>query len=152
MNNYVPKYTPKAERFKPYYQKGSQSLDDGEALIVKAIYPTWEELLELGSVKSDAGYKFTYGDDLYKCINANPTFQTDWVPGIGTESLYTRIDETHSGAINDPIPYSGNMELTEGLYYSQDGKTYICTRNTGTAVHHALADLVGQYVEVVIVE
>lgn len=139
----------KAKKLKPYYQKASQTLDDSEALIVKRIYPTWEDLVELGSVEADAGYKFTYGEELYKCINANPTFQADWVPGVGTESLYTRIDETHAGTLEDPIPYEGNMELTEGLYYSQDGKTYICTRDTGIAVHNTLADLVGIYVEVV---
>jgi len=145
----MSKWHEKSLKVKPYYQKASQTLNDGEALVVKGIYPTWEQLLELGSVEAEEGYKFTYLGDLYKCINANPTFQADWVPGVGTESLYTRIDETHAGTLEDPIPYEGNMELTEGLYYSQDGKTYICTRDTGTAVHHALADLVGLYVEVV---
>lgn len=139
----------KALKLKPHYQKGSQTLDGNEALAVKIIYPPWERLVELGSVEAEAGYKFIYDRDLYKCINPNPTFQADWVPGVGTESLYTRIDETHAGTADDPIPYEGNMELTEGLYYSQNGKTYICTRDTGTAVHHALADLVGLYVEVV---
>lgn len=136
-------------KLKPYYRKASQSLGDSDALVVKAIYPTWEELLEIGSVESDAGYKFTYNGDLYKCINPNPTFQANWVPGVGTESLYTRIDETHAGTADDPIPYEGNMELTEGLYYSQNGKTYICTRDTGAPVHHALAELVGLYVTLI---
>ena len=36
----------------------------------------------------------------------------DWVPGVGTESIYTHIDETHDGTQYDPIPYDGNMELT----------------------------------------
>lgn len=145
MNN----WHEKALRVKPYYQKASQSLDDTDALAVKAIYPTWEQLLEIGSVEADAGYKFTYNGDLYKCINPDPTFQADWIPGVGTESLYTRIDETHAGTIEDPIPYEGNMELIEGLYYSQDGKVYICTRSTGTPVHHALSALVGLYVTLI---
>lgn len=145
----MSKWHEKALKVKPYYRKASQTLDGNEALAVKAIYLTWEQLLKLGSVEADAGYKFTYNGDLYKCVHPNPTFQANWVPGVGTESLYTRIDETHAGTLEDPIPYEGNMELTEGLYYSQNGKTYICTRDTGTAVHHALADLVGLYVEVV---
>ena len=143
-------FTDTAIKMKPYIRKAVQSLDDNEALVVKPMYPTWTELVELGSVEAEANtFKFYHEGNLYKCINANPTFQADWVPGVGTESLYTRIDETHAGTLEDPIPYDGNMELTEGLYYSQDGKTYICTRDTGTAVHHALADLVGLYVEVV---
>lgn len=95
-----------------------------------------------------AGYKFTYGGLLYKCVNTNPTFQSDWVPGVGTESLYVRIDETHAGTLADPIPYDGNMALVSGLYYSQSGVIYKCTRDTGNPVYHPLSALVGLYVEV----
>ena len=45
-------------------------------------------------------------------------------------------------------PYDGNMELFAGLYYVQNGVTYLCNRNTGQPVYNALADLVGLYVEV----
>ena len=45
--------------------------------------------------------------------------------------------------------YNGNMELFAGKYYTQSGQTYHCTRDTGTAVFHPLAELVGIYVEVV---
>lgn len=40
------------------------------------------------------------------------------------------------------------MELEEEKYYSQDGVTYLCTRDTGIPVYNPLADLVGIYVEV----
>ena len=66
---------------------------------------------------------------------------------MGTESLYERIDETHDGTFDDPIPYSGNMALEAGKYYSQDGVIYLCTRDTVNPVYNALADLVGLYVE-----
>ena len=54
----------------------------------------------------------------------------------------------HSGTQDDPIPYNGNMALTEGLYYTQSGVTYLCNRSTGQPVYNALAELVGLYVEV----
>ena len=38
------------------------------------------------------------------------------------------------------------MALEKGKYYSQDGVTYLCTRDTGIAVYNKLADLVGIYV------
>ena len=66
---------------------------------------------------------------------------------MGTESLYERIDEEHDGSEFDPIPYDGNMALESGKYYTQSGVTYLCTRDSGIALHHALAELVGQYVE-----
>ena len=144
------KWTDAAMRVRPLYQKGAQHLNDQEALEVKGIYPTWEECVALGSIDTDGktGYKFTYQNDLYSCVNANPTFQSDWIPGINTAALYTRIDETHAGTYEDPIPYEGNMVLEEGKYYSQDGVIYICTRNTVNPVVQPLKDLVNLYVEV----
>ena len=62
-------------------------------------------------------------------------------------SLFERIDETHDGSKYDPIPYEGNMALESGKYYMQDGVTYLCSRDTGNPVYHALSELVGLYVE-----
>ena len=140
----------RARKLRPLIEKAAQSLDDMTALCAKELYPNWEELVKKGHVNTDGepGYKFYYGGDLYKCVNGDPQFAAHWVPGVGTESLYTRIDETHTGAADDPIPYSGNMALQAGLYYVQDGVVYLCTRDTGNPVYHALAALVGQYVEV----
>ena len=94
------------------------------------------------------GDRFQYDGELYKVLQAH-TSQQSWVPGTGTESLYIRVDDIHAGTAEDPIPYNGNMELTENLYYTQDGVLYRCTRSTGTAVYNTLSELVGLYVEVV---
>ena len=40
------------------------------------------------------------------------------------------------------------MELENGKYYSQDGVTYLCTRDTEIPVYQPLADLVDIYVKV----
>lgn len=130
-------------------EAGSNAVErsDADALAVKCIYPAWEYLI--GKTAEKAGFKFTYGTDLYKTIPANHTFAAHWVPGAGTESLYTRIDEGHAGTQDEPIPYEGNMELFEGLYYIQSGVVYRCTRSTGQPVYHALSALVGLYVEAV---
>lgn len=125
-------------------QINTLEVDDQTALRMKAFYPEWSGLI---GKTVDAGYKFTYIGLLYKTIPANHTFAAHWVPGEGTESLYTRIDETHDGSLYDPIPYDGNMALVAGLYYVQDGVTYLCSRDTGNPVYHALRDLVGIYVE-----
>lgn len=125
-------------------------VDDSTALRMKAYYPTWEECCEQGTVNYDkAGFKFTYGNKLYSCLNANPSFQSSWIPGVGTESLYAVIDETHAGTLEDPIPYDGNMALENGKYYSQGGHIYLCNRDTVNPVYNPLADLVGLYVELV---
>lgn len=121
--------------------------DDAHALAVAPLHPEWAKLV--GATVS-AGYRFRHEGNLYRVLVPNHTFAANWVPGIGTESLYVRIDETHAGTGDDPIPYDGNMELTEGLYYVQGDVVYLCTRSTGAPVYNALADLIGIYVESVV--
>lgn len=128
----------------------SITVDDDTALRMKQYYPEWEDCVTKGIVEYDkSGFKFTYGDKLFSCINPNPVFQADWVPGIGTESMYTEICETHDGTINDPIPYSGNMILYNGKYYTQNDVVYLCTRDSVNPLYHDLSALVGLYVSVV---
>lgn len=123
----------------------AQSLDDAQALTVKAIYPLWQEVIGQ-TVKQ--GFKFLYNDVLYKVIQPDGlTIQEQYIPGEGTESLYAVIDETHAGTQEDPIPYNGNMALENGKYYSQDGVIYLCNRDTEIPVYQTLKDLVGLYVE-----
>lgn len=129
-------------------QINTLDVDDATAYRMKDYYPTWDELCGKSYTAEKAGFKFTYGGKLYKTVQAGYTFVTTWIPDNGTESLFERIDETHDGTKYDPIPYEGNMELVNGLYYSQDGAVYLCTRDTGTAVYNALSELVGIYVEV----
>ena len=137
-----------ARDLRPYIEQAAQSLPDADGLKAKVLYPRWETLVKKGIVEAEAGYRFTYGGELYKCTDKNPKFQADWVPGNGTAALYVRIDEAHAGTLADPIPYDGNMELKAGLYYTQSGVTYLCNRNTGQPVYNSLAELVGLYVEI----
>lgn len=121
----------------------AQALDDTQALAVKAIYPQWSEII--GQTVA-LGYKFLYGDVLYKTLQDSLQIQEQYIPGEGTESLYAVIDETHAGTLEDPIPYNGNMALENGKYYSQDGVIYLCNRDTEIPVYQALKDLVNIYV------
>lgn len=129
-------------------QINTLAVDDQTAYRMRDYYPVWSDLAAEQYSTNKAGFKFTYNGDLYKTIPDVHTFGTQWVPGVGTESLYTRIDETHNGSKYDPIPYSGNMTLTNGLYYTQNGQLYHCVRDTINPVYNALSELVGLYVEV----
>lgn len=132
-------------------------LTDEQALTVKALYPTFEELVAAGYKAEKAGYRFRYGEDLYKTAQDNITFQAQYQPGTGTESLYTRIDEAHAGTLEDPIPAVANMEYEYGKYYSEDGKTYLCKRGgvddpesmygQKVTLQYLPSTLIGQYFE-----
>lgn len=130
----------KAKLLRQLIESLAIALDDETALTGVELFPTWA----VGKAYA-AGDRVQYNGDLYKVLQAH-TSQETWLPGTGTESLYTRIDGQHDGTKYDPIPYSGNMALEAGKYYSQGGKTYLCNRDTGNPVYNALADLVGLYV------
>ena len=135
-----PLTLPEVQEMMVRAQINTLSVDDATALRMVAYYPEWT-----AGTAYAAGDRLVYNGDLYKVLQAH-TSQETWQPGTGTESLYTRIDEQHDGSKYDPIPYSGNMALVSGKYYSQSGKTYLCSRDTGNPVYHALAELVGIYV------
>ena len=117
------------------------TVDDNTALRMSEFYPEWA-----AGVDYATGYKAQRGGKLWRCVQAH-TAQTGWEPE-NAPALWTEICETHAGTLTDPIPYSGNMALEAGKYYSQGGAVYLCTRDTVNPVYSALAELVGLYVEV----
>ena len=125
-------------------QINTLTVDDNTALRMKDFYPAFESIIGQ-TVKQ--GFKFTHGGKLWRTEQPEMTIQEHYAPGMGTESLYSEVCETHVGTLEDPIPYNGNMALESGKYYSQDGKVYRGTRDTGNPVYNALSELVGLYVE-----
>lgn len=119
----------------------ADALPDETAAQAKALYDVWAV-----GVSYVVGDRRQYADKLYKCLQSH-TSMDGWSPEL-TPALWTVIDETHAGTIDDPIPYEGNMALENGKYYSQGGVIYLCTRDTINPVYSPLADLVGLYVEV----
>lgn len=116
-------------------------VDDATALRWRVLYPAWTPGTAYG-----AGDKVQRMDKLYRCLQGH-TSQAGWEPEA-TASLWTEVCESHAGTADDPVPYSGNMALEAGKYYTQDGVKYHCTRDTGIPVYNPLSELVGLYVEV----
>lgn len=135
-------YLKQARTLRAIIETAVQSLPDGEALEAAVLHPTWTPGKDY-----HAGHKVQHGGRLWRCIQAH-TSQEGWEPE-NAASLWESINETHAGTMTDPIPYEGNMVLKSGLYYIQDGVTYLCTRDTGNPVYNPLRELVGLYVEVV---
>ena len=130
----------KAKQLRQLIEQLAVTLDDETALTGVELFPIWT--IDRAYAVGD---KVQRGGKLWRCIQAH-TSQAGWEPE-NAASLWTEICESHAGTLEDPIPYSGNMALESGKYYSQDGKVYRCTRDTGNPVYHALSELVGLYVE-----
>ena len=142
-------YTKRALQLRPVMEQAAQSLEDAVALTAVELFPKWKELVEKGA-EVEKGFRFQHEDKLYRTEQPKYTFVEHYVPGaVGTESLFSKVDETHAGTIEDPIPYEVNMEIYNGLYYKQNDVLYLCIRDSGQPLQHDLSALVGNYVEVV---
>ena len=130
-------------------------ISPNDALSVQQLYPIWgEQCAELGKIVS-VGFRFNYRPNedveytLYEVIQEH-ALSENWKPDTGTESLYKVVQEEHAGTLEDPIPWKLNMELKNGLYYTDKDVLYKCIRDSGQGMSFNLADLVsGGYVEVV---
>lgn len=125
-------------------QINTLTVDDNTALRMKQFYPEWAE-----NTAYTVGYKVRYGDNLWRCRSAHTSIKT-WEPSTATASMWETINETHSGTVDDPIPYNGNMALESGKHYMQNYEIYLCNRDTVITVYNALPELVGLYVEVAV--
>lgn len=131
-----------ARKLRKAIEKTAVTLTDSEAYDVAELFPMWKADTEYA-----VGDRVQYESKLYKCLQGH-TSQADWIPTTAY-SLWAAVEEPGQGDTPDnPIPYSGNMELFEGKYYSQFEVVYICFRSTGVPVYNNLADLVGLYVNV----
>lgn len=121
-------------------QINTLAVDDNTALRMKSFYPEWAS-----GVSYAVGFKVQYNGKLWRAVQAH-TSLIGWEPE-NAASLWEQINETHTGALDDPIPYDGNMALVTGKHYIQNGVIYLCIRDTVNPVYHDLSQLVGLYVE-----
>ena len=142
-----------AKQFRTLVEKAAQALDDADVLQMPSILPKWEDLVAVGYTveEKQIPFKFQYDGLPWKCIKAGQNFQAQWVPGLDTASIFTRIaQESESGTIDNPITAARGMEYEYGKYYldPEDGKTYLCQRQGGSGtvtLNYLPHELVLQY-------
>jgi hypothetical protein len=140
------KWTDAAMAQRKIYDTAAGYLTDDQALTVKGAYWEWEDLVKAGKTVK-RGFRFRYGDSLWRTEQPTYTFVAHYVPGTqGTESLFSIIDETHAGTLEDPIPYEKNMRIYEGKYYTQYDVLYKCIKDSGIPLSHDLNQLIDHYV------
>lgn len=125
--------------------KTMTTIENSVALEIPDLFPNFVDMIGEAVKK---GNILKYTGKLYR-VRQDHTVLAIYTPGIETASLYEVIDKEHDGTINDPIPYTPPMEIFNSKYYTQNSVLYRCTRDSGQALTHNLADLVGTYVEVV---
>ena len=133
-------------------EKIVSTFTDENALKVIDLCPVWDIGIAITQDMINKGQnRYQDNGKLYKCIQPHTT-QADWRPE-STPALWTLIDVTHTGTIDDPIPAVAGMEYAYGKYYIEGETVYICKRTGeaegGTIVLQFLpSQLVGQYFEI----
>lgn len=125
----------------------TQVLDDNTAVQHADVFELWAVGVSyaVGKLRRDP-----LTDRLYRCAQAH-TAQEGWNPSL-TPALWTVVDVTHAGTLDDPIPAARGMEYEYGKHYldPEDGKVYRCAR-TGEAsggkvtLQYLPHELIGQY-------
>ena len=122
--------------------KASASLSDTDALEAVELFDEWHP-----DTDYERGDRRRYDGTLYKARQAH-TSQSIYPPNL-TPALWEVVAPEGKGDSPDnPIEYDQNMAIEKGKYYIENDVIYICTRDSGVPLYTALANVIGNYVEV----
>lgn len=126
-------------------------LPNEKAATVPLCYPKWEEYIGRKLPKEDEQGRVNrvqYNKKLWQVRQDINVVLKNQPPGIETAALYEVIDVTHTGTLEDPIPYDQTMKVYNGKYYIEDGIIYLCTRDSVNPLYASCASLVPHYFDV----
>lgn len=112
------------------YVQAATDVPDETALEMPDLFKTWEEVLEAGKTVAENSI-INDGGTLYRVVAEGGVLPQEHQPphGEGMLAVYRPIDTTHTGTLEDPIPWVYGMDCTEGLYYSYNATVYLCKAN-----------------------
>ena len=120
----------------------TDDMTDADALNYSGLFLTWET-----STLYHVGDRVHYNDTLYKCRQAH-TSQEIYPPNIVPALWEVVAPEGKGDSPDNPIEYDQSMAIEKDKFYIENDVVYICIRDSGVPLYTALANVIGNYVEV----
>lgn len=131
-----------ARRLRPLIVKASASLSDTDALQAVELFPHWAT-----DTAYAVGDRVSYDGTLYKARQAH-TSQSIYPPNIVPALWEVVAPEGKGDSPDNPIEYDQSMAIEKDKFYIENDVIYLCIRDSGVPLYTALANVVGNYVEV----
>ena len=132
----------KLNKLRELIVKASTSLSDTDALQAVELFDEWEPDTEY-----ERGDRRRHEGTLYKARQSH-TSQSIYPPNI-TPALWEVVAPEGKGDSPDnPIEYDQSMAIEKDKFYRENDVIYICIRDSGVPLYTALANVIGNYVEV----
>ena len=131
-----------ARRLRPYIVKASESLSDTDALEAAELFDEW-----LPDTDYERGNRRRYEGTLYKARQAH-TSQSIYPPNLVPALWEVVAPEGKGDSPQNPIEYDQSMAIEKDKFYVENDVIYLCIRDSGVPLYTALANVIGNYVEV----
>lgn len=97
-----------------------------------SVLTEWKEFI---GGKMEAHQRFQFNKEAWESRQEIPVVLEGQEPGISTAALYQRIESSHAGTQEDPIPYSQLMTVYKDKYYTQNDVMYLCLEDSGQPLY-----------------
>lgn len=131
-----------ARRLRPLIIKASASLSDTDALQAVELFDEWKP-----DTDYERGDRRRHEGILYKARQSH-TSQSIYPPNLVPALWEVVAPEGKGDSPDNPIEYDQSMAIEEGKFYIENDVVYVCIRDSGVPLYTALANVVGNYVEV----
>ena len=128
------------EKLKAIYGQAkfdAESNTDEQAVKVKALYQNWEDIEDGATLEVEK--RVNYMNVLYKVTQTHDK-QSAWNPKDST-TLFSPIDESHAGTLEDPVSWVIGMVAEYGVYYTDEDIIYLCIESSGVGLYAQPKDL-----------
>lgn len=136
----------KLDKLRELIVKASESLSDTDALEAVELFDEWAT-----DTDYERGDRRRYEGVLYKARQAH-TSQSIYPPNIVPALWEVVAPEGKGDSPDNPIEYDQSMAIEEGKFYIENDVVYVCIRDSGVPLYTALANVIGNYVEVYVGE